>query len=192
MNRDDFYVECTLLRDVGDIAMASPKQMPIAPAGCHWFRDCGMCRWEDCLVCVPARYESEKGRRLRGAAFAEMLRSGVPLGWMARFFGLAERQVKEEAAPYDSTASFVSIGPGRGMLKTEAVRRRMAGEPEMAVASALGVSARQVRRWCQGVEGIRRGDGNRWRNVQATMITQQNPAMIAIEQRCQVVRRYFE
>jgi len=57
---------------------------------------------------------------------------------------------------------------GKAQFRPEAVRRRQDGVPEMMVARALGVSPRQVRRWCQGVDGILRDDGRRWRKALAT------------------------
>ena len=59
--------------------------------------------------------------------------------------------------------------PGKAQFRPEAVRRRQNGVPEMLVALALGVSPRQVRRWCQGVEGIQRDDGRRWRKTLTTL-----------------------
>jgi len=52
----------------------------------------------------------------------------------------------------------------REAAKAEIVWRRTYGESEASVAKVMGISPRQVRRHCQGVEGIKRGDGNRHRH----------------------------
>ena len=57
----------------------------------------------------------------------------------------------------------------KALRRPEAVRCRQAGVPEMLVAQAFGVSPRQVRRWCQGVDGIQRDAGRRWRKALATL-----------------------
>lgn len=76
----------------------------------------------------------------------------LPCGWMEDI--KLERPV---------TVAVTVPAEGKAHLKEEAVRRRLEGEPEALVAAGLGVSTRQVRYWCQGVDGIERNAGNRCR-----------------------------
>jgi hypothetical protein len=51
--------------------------------------------------------------------------------------------------------------------KAQAIAMRRRGVPEALVAKDLAVSTRTIERWCQGVEGIKRGvgAGNRSRRL---------------------------
>jgi len=168
MKQDMFY-EVETLGELGRRAvgvMERPGQEPTAPRGCHWFRDCGECRWEDCRISGnPVRYDSDRGRRMRGMALAGMLQGGTPRAQLAEFFGLTEEQVERQA---ELGAAVHARGQRydpefRPAIIAEAIRRRVGGEPEMLVAETMGVSARQVRRWCEGVDSIKRDDGRRLR-----------------------------
>ena len=149
-----------------------PGDRPTAPDGCHWFDDCEGCGWKTCVVNAPVKYSTDKGKELRGMAFARMLQAGTSVVSMAAFFGVAEDDVLAEAEPYRQTCfeNRSNYSPvDRVLLKNEAVRRRLEGMPELMVACSMRVSPRQVRRWCHGVEGINRGDGNRWRKALSSM-----------------------
>ncbi len=131
---------------------------------------------------------------------AGMLRTGLPLEWLARFFGMTEADVEEEARPYGRYA-IQSIGGGRHdvgaweRLRTMAVAMRKEGKPEAAVAAELVVSPRQVRRWCQGVGGILRNDGNRSRRILAAMTLERDNDTrhnTSFRQQCDMVRGYIE
>lgn len=53
---------------------------------------------------------------------------------------------------------------GKSHLRPEAIGRRRQGQSEKSVALVLGVSPRQVRRWCQGTEGKRKSGHRRYGN----------------------------
>jgi hypothetical protein len=163
--KSETYFEVTTL---GDLANATRPRfyMPAeAPHGCQWFRTCDECRWPDCEVEKALAYDSVEAREKRGRGMASMARAGATITQLSAFFGLALSEVEEQIAPYvvvsDRTRQRDRC---KSHLKGEAIRRRQEGEPEKAVAILLGVSTRQVSRWCQGIEGIEHRAGNRWRN----------------------------
>lgn len=194
------YYEVSTMGDFCPIGAGQPRRQGrrtephSEPDGCHWFRDCGQCGWEGCIVESPVRYDSERGKRLRERSLAGMAQHGVPPEWLAQFFGLTAEAVAEAIREYPS-----AVMPNSGTEETreEAIRRRMAGESEALVAWSVGVSARQVRRWfaaasgCRMRSGTRRTDGNRWRKAVATIDTSVSPAMVALQRRCAIVRSKF-
>jgi hypothetical protein len=60
-------------------------------------------------------------------------------------------------------------------VKAEAIRRRVAGQPRRAVASALKVPKSQVDFWCRGVVGIPHTRGRR-RDTSTDVLTPVSPA----------------
>jgi len=167
----ELYFEAATMGDFCFTAGRPARARKVKPLpDCSWFRSCEQCRWGDCMAGnAEAAYDSAAGRMKRGEAFAGMMLNGKTAGELAEFFGMTEEQVKEEA---ESRKTIVASGRKRGkadtmLLRAEAVRRRTGGEAEMSVAVAVGVSTRQVRRWCKGVKGIKRGDGNRHRKAKA-------------------------
>jgi len=162
---------------------AMTKKVRPLDDGCYWFAQCEACGWEGCVTQCVVRHDSAKAALLRGEAFERMLREGIPMAWLTQFFGMTEEQVTSEAKPFEKP-------PARANdRKAEAIRRRQAGEAEMSVAAALGVSARMVRLWCQGATGIRRPH---WDRTQGTAEATIMPAVDAIKERCEVLRARFE
>lgn len=200
MKQETFYEVVTLGELGRDGAEDTERwQRPSGPSGCHWFVDCEACRWDDCINSRPVAYHSEKGKRMRGTALAGMLRAGMPLPWLAAFFGMTEDAVEEEAKPYVHAAIPApdrrSRDPvARKRLKAAAVRMRQNNKPEALVASMLGVSARQVRRWCQGQDSIVRNDGNRWRSTLAALPLKGISGIhsVSFQRQCVMVRQYNE
>ena len=162
---------------------ARTKKVRPLDDGCYWFARCEGCGWEGCVTTCVVKYGSAKAALLRGEAFERMLREGIPMAWLTRFFGLAEEQVTAEARPFERPPTKVHD------RKAEAIRRRQAGEAEMSVAQAMGVSARMVRLWCQGAAGIRRPHWDRPQGVAEATIM---PAENAIRARCEVLRALFK
>jgi len=190
----ELYFEVTTMGHFSDKPALVREDKPVEPGGCHWFGSCDGCRWEDCIVSNPVKYASERGKRMRGAALAGMLQSGMPVEWLAKFFGMTEEQIIAEADQYVArpTQRRNTFTDRQDMI-AEAVRRRLSGEPEMHIASDLGVSPRQVRRWCKGVAGIKRDDGRRLRGQAATVpAVTVSATTMAIQRRCDVVRCAFE
>lgn len=166
------------------------EDSPVRPYGCHWFRDCGLCRWDDCLVRRPQRYDSVDGRMLRAAGLATMVKTGIPPEWLSSFFYLTDEQVAEQIAPFLASTRMGSQ-LNRETKREGAIRRRQNGESEYAVAMALNVSPRQVRRWCSGVAGIQRHTGNRSRG-QDLLYKLVSAAESGLMKECAIVRSYFE
>jgi len=192
----ELYFEVTTMGHFSERPALVREDKPVEPGGCHWFGSCGDCRWEDCIVNRPVGYATEKGKRLRGAALAGMLQAGMPVEWLAEFFGIDEELLLSESKPYaggQPTCRRNSFRDREEMM-AEAVRRRLGGESEMGVANDLGVSPRQVRRWFQRTigdslpSGVRRTNGNQWRGHSLAP----GRASVAIQRRCDVVRCAFE
>jgi hypothetical protein len=178
---DNMYFEVATMGDfqVGRKKIRTRTPRPL-DTGCFWFRDCEKCGWEGCVTQFITRYDSVKGRELRGQAFAWLLGDGIPMSWLVRFFGVTEEQVKAESGPYKAKKA----RPNE--RREEAIRMRQQGQPVAQVASALGVSSRQVMYWCQGASGIVRV---RWNGtVEASVIQPDDP----MRQRCKVLRAVFK
>lgn len=153
-----------------------PDERPVEPYGCHWFRDCGACGWETCVVDGwPDKYDSPRGQQLRGMGYAGLMVLGVSADQLGAFFDVPTESVLAETSQYGSMM--------------EAVERRRMGEQVAAIAAAVGVSRRLVMYWCQGLPDIARARSRGRRMTGGLRMT--GARVMDLQDRAEYVRRVF-
>lgn len=148
-----FSVHCVATRKV----RPKPKSrfVPMAADGCEWFRTCERCRFAECEAneAPTMSFAGRRSRAMRARVVAGALSDGAEPEEMELFFGLDEGEAIGMAATRLRPMWFER----RPETRAEAVAARLNGEREWEVADRLHVSARTVRKWCEGVDGIDRG-----------------------------------
>jgi hypothetical protein len=139
------------------------------PCGCEWFRDCGKCRWEDCVTNAadPTRYDSKEGMIQRGRELLRRLMAGEALEYTAGFFMIGTVEAAELTAlalPFGPLSrepkplAELPNGQRRAQLQTtydrqeRAIGMRASGLTVYQIARELGVSHTSVSYYCRGID----------------------------------------
>jgi hypothetical protein len=156
---------------IGVVPKRGEKQGDVHPwpCGCEWFRDCGKCRWADCVTNAadPIRYDSKEGVIQRGRELLRRLCGGEAIEDAAGFFAIGTGEAAELtvlALPFGPLSgepkplAELPDGQCRAQLQTtydrqeRALGMRASGLTVYQIAKELGVSHTSVSYYCRGVD----------------------------------------